>query len=864
MRREKVNFQGIIRNTSDQTPIEGACEELINLRSENGSLRVIGGKRVILSNKTYSRVIEHISSSFNNLIVVIGNKVYQVDRTTGTPTQIHSCPSVNIELSTLNNMLIINCAEATKLVVYQYKAGAYSLLFNGLPAMALIQRFELEEGDTKVNASSKFSTGLIDADVPFEASVIRDFKEKIGAAINEARNLDLEFCEGYILVSSSYTLFDGSETKMSPPTLYKLGAYNETPIRVEWGGSMRQNVWVNIQVERLYLGIGLPANYAQFSDILKYVNIYCSRPISYYKATLDGITLNYDINNTLLETSEVAPVVFNEALFLSELMYKCHQIEINSIEEKYQIKFGDEILTGKTMPVDSSGWVSVVGKPFVYNNRLHLFDIKKTLTPDPEVFMLMSLAETLPLPTTTAAPGRVSEEYYSHSIISSYNAWEVLVGQPRPVIGTLWYDLTDGNYYTTENGSTLVDPGWYLVNYGEPYSFSTIRAIRIGEIEDETTSDGTSSEGTTSEGTTEIGTTQEGTSEEGTTDAETYATVVTYDAANIGAYSAEVSGAVTSEGGSPVTESGIVYSTSDEPTTADTKVGVSFGLGLVGATILFLEANTTYNFRAYAINSAGTAYGGQKSFVTEPVSELTTTEEGTTEIGTTSPGTTIAPPEPIVCNGFDAYAQNDADTRILSNNYNTVALYVNLVGGNYIAYADDEFTTFAQEGYYAVGTYVFGVERRIQIGASGVPLYDSDGILVSGTTEEGTTEEPTTPEPTTESGTTEEPTTAPGTTDEGTTASGTTEEDTTEPGTTSAGTTDAPRAANAYYGYSATSASDCFTSNLTGTIWSDPNDDLWYTTEEGSTLIADGYWMFEKNSGVEDSVIYQFINGTIQ
>lgn len=80
--------------------------------------------------------------------------------------------------------------------------------------------------------------------------------------------------------------------------------------------------------------------------------------------------------------------------------------------------------------------------------------------------------------------------------------------------------------------------------------------------------------------------------------------------------SATVGGNVTDNGGTTVTESGIVYNTSGAPTTLDTKVQIGSGDGIFTSNITGLTADTKYYVRAYAINSAGTSYGNEESFTT--------------------------------------------------------------------------------------------------------------------------------------------------------------------------------------------------------------------------------------------------------
>jgi len=76
-------------------------------------------------------------------------------------------------------------------------------------------------------------------------------------------------------------------------------------------------------------------------------------------------------------------------------------------------------------------------------------------------------------------------------------------------------------------------------------------------------------------------------------------------------------GEVTYDGGADVSERGIVMGTSENPTTADTKIKATVaGLGVFISNMAGLKAGTTYHVRAYAVNTAGTAYGNDISFTT--------------------------------------------------------------------------------------------------------------------------------------------------------------------------------------------------------------------------------------------------------
>jgi len=93
-------------------------------------------------------------------------------------------------------------------------------------------------------------------------------------------------------------------------------------------------------------------------------------------------------------------------------------------------------------------------------------------------------------------------------------------------------------------------------------------------------------------------------------------TVLTNAATNIGSTSATGNGNVTSDGNSPITERGFCWSTSPNPTTADSKVTVAGTTGSYSETMSPLLESTTYHYRAYAINAIDTSYGSDETFET--------------------------------------------------------------------------------------------------------------------------------------------------------------------------------------------------------------------------------------------------------
>ena len=114
------------------------------------------------------------------------------------------------------------------------------------------------------------------------------------------------------------------------------------------------------------------------------------------------------------------------------------------------------------------------------------------------------------------------------------------------------------------------------------------------------------------------------------------ATVTTASPTFVATTLATLGGNVTADGGATVTERGIVYSTSINPTTANTKVAMGTGLGTFSQMVTGLSASVTYHVRAYAINIAGTSYGADSTFTTPSGISLPIVTTGTaTAVSTT-------------------------------------------------------------------------------------------------------------------------------------------------------------------------------------------------------------------------------------
>jgi uncharacterized protein (TIGR02145 family) len=102
-----------------------------------------------------------------------------------------------------------------------------------------------------------------------------------------------------------------------------------------------------------------------------------------------------------------------------------------------------------------------------------------------------------------------------------------------------------------------------------------------------------------------------------TTNAATIPTLTTTAASAITGTTATSGGNITSDNGATITARGICWSTTANPTIAlTTKTNNGTGTGAFTSNITGLAGSTIYYVRAYATNSAGTAYGAQQTFTT--------------------------------------------------------------------------------------------------------------------------------------------------------------------------------------------------------------------------------------------------------
>jgi uncharacterized protein (TIGR02145 family) len=118
-------------------------------------------------------------------------------------------------------------------------------------------------------------------------------------------------------------------------------------------------------------------------------------------------------------------------------------------------------------------------------------------------------------------------------------------------------------------------------------------------------------------------------------------TITTTVASAITSTTASSGGNITNDGGATVTARGICYSTTTNPTTANSIIAGGSGNGSFASNLTGLTSGTTYYIRAFATNTVGTSYGNQISFTTHALPTITTTAATALTSSTASSGGNI-------------------------------------------------------------------------------------------------------------------------------------------------------------------------------------------------------------------------------
>ena len=139
--------------------------------------------------------------------------------------------------------------------------------------------------------------------------------------------------------------------------------------------------------------------------------------------------------------------------------------------------------------------------------------------------------------------------------------------------------------------------------------------------------------------------------------------------------SAKSGGNITDDGGADITERGVCYNTSGNPTKQDQRTSDGTGNGSFASNVILLNPGTYYYLRAYATNKAGTGYGDVKEFPTPPLTKGTVADVEGNSYGTVILGNQTWMTENLRTTSYNdntaipLFRSNDVWTRLISPAY---------------------------------------------------------------------------------------------------------------------------------------------------------------------------------------------------
>lgn len=311
MRTNRVTPKGIIRITGEHDAGDGACDEVINLRYEQGSMRLCGKKGLLATSSTiFLAFYRHRLPGVDRYIgIYVKNgrlkvSTVTIDNGIASPDAervSNPAPAIavfdegdTIDVKFINNLLIISSENEQKIYTFYYADNTYSLLSDGsLPDIQLgFVKNDYYPTHPSYSISGTLYDGInadyVGSGVAAKYSekgniAISDIAADVNAGLSYIRHTkDKHKTEGWVAVCANFTLFDGSETKPSQPVWYYLGGAPELRFGMPEGSIGNGDLYIGMTTSSLKVNIAaiVGNDYAKYKDLIKSINIYSTYPHS--------------------------------------------------------------------------------------------------------------------------------------------------------------------------------------------------------------------------------------------------------------------------------------------------------------------------------------------------------------------------------------------------------------------------------------------------------------------------------------------------------------------------------------------------------------------------------------------------------
>lgn len=395
MKKLTIPFSGITRNTDDAVCKDGECMELINARVRNGSLQPIGRPTVHKNIPLPLRkVYYHSNGGYTNLIgLTTSRQLFWVE---SNNILIHTFTEDVISIASIGNTLIVSLAENK--FYFLFKENKYLLLGDQIPYPEI--NFKLKATDKpaaeKLNnyADITISGGQY-ANVGFngfDEQRIKEFTNSVHGTLLKLidKQRDQNAFIYPVIIRYVIRLYDNSYILHSPPMFLN---FPEEPISVygfsgDWQDATHlTGIRYNASIKHfgLYYEFLNSPVFGNWSDLILGIEVFVCRGIEQIDFNEDikgfdctaqngavGFDLNWKTGSQLKDEMEDVSQFFNLSSFSSAQVYT------NGILELPQ-KIFENLELRERLPDDDFSHNKFGGNMFIYNSRLHVFDLKTKL-----------------------------------------------------------------------------------------------------------------------------------------------------------------------------------------------------------------------------------------------------------------------------------------------------------------------------------------------------------------------------------------------------------------------------------------------------------------------------------------------------
>ncbi|RHJ75758.1 hypothetical protein [Parabacteroides sp. AM08-6] len=411
MKKLTIPMSGINRSTDDAIAIDGQCMELINARLKNGSIEPVGHP---ILEKTFTSglrpVYIHKNGIYEHVITYSqeGDLIYDSNRTDNGYISkniiIHNIPNIR-EVQSVGNTLVVTTVSATHYILF---SGTVYKYLGEKPEMPVINFFLSNEGLEK----SENNVTLVDR-IKVELSSYNQFENGNIDVVTNAMNGSVSKLvskvnkDGYlcypIFVRYALKLYDGSHIMHSAPLLLMTPYMNPVSTYIYQNLTNSDDSWINWKdgymtgfkfesiVSKCRLSYeAFTTELTNWKDIITSIDIFISKPINTVNLNSpiedfycgdQGSPASHDpyldINLNTYNQGEIKDKALNVSVF-----YKVHSIDIKPYVGATKIqdeKVLENLEQNETLSDDPFSHNRLTGGSFIYNSKLHLYNIQESL-----------------------------------------------------------------------------------------------------------------------------------------------------------------------------------------------------------------------------------------------------------------------------------------------------------------------------------------------------------------------------------------------------------------------------------------------------------------------------------------------------